>query len=105
MEVKHAGYLKTPEVAKRLRTTAYTVSRWYKWWDNSDYEKPDGLYLPPYYHLDRTQTKFFKKEDIPKLRAFQKALNSTHWSAMAEFNAANQWGAKGRRILKQKEGK
>ena len=46
--------------------------------------------------------KYFKKEDLPKLVEFHKALNTTHRGCMSEYNAAYQWGDNGTRALKNK---
>ena len=97
-----SDYLSINRVGMSLDISDHTIRRWYKWWENDEFEKPDGLYLPPYYHLDRRGTKYFKKEDIPHLKEFRNKIQSTHKGAMAEFNAAYQWGKRGEKALKNK---
>lgn len=95
-------YLSIRKVANILDVSDHTISRWYKWWESPEFEKPEGLHLPNYVHKDRRRTKFFKKSDISKLEAFATALRTTHKGAMSEFNAAYQWGKRGDKILEKK---
>ena len=95
-------YLSIRKVANLIDVSDHTISRWYKWWESPEFEKPEGLVLPPYVHKDLRKTKFFKKSDIPKLEEFAKALRTTHKGAMSEFNAAYQWGKRGDKILESK---
>ena len=96
------GYLSIRKVANQIDVSDHTISRWYKWWESPEFEKPEGLYLPPYVYKDLRKTKFFKKEDVPKLQEFSQALRTTYKGAMSEFNAAYQWGKRGDRILQRK---
>lgn len=93
------NYLRINRVALILGISDHTIRRWYKWWESKEFEHPEGLELPPYYHMDRRGTKYFKKEDIPKLMEFKKKISTTHKGVMSEFNAAFQWGKRGEKIL------
>lgn len=95
-------YLSIRKVANLIDLSDHTISRWYKWWESDEFEKPEGLSLPPYVFKDLRKTKFFKKSDIPKLAEFAEKLRTTHKGAMAEFNAAYQWGKRGDRALENK---
>lgn len=95
VSIGHAAYL--------IDVSTITISRWYKWWENPEFEHPEGLYLPPYYYKDKRLTKHFKKTDIPALEEFGKQLRTVHKGAMAEFNAAYQWGKRGDKILKKRD--
>jgi hypothetical protein len=97
------NYVSISKVCLLLEISPHTIKRWYKFWENDSFSKPDDLYLPPYYYVDRRKTKYFKKEDIPKLVAFHEALQTTHRGCMSEYNAAYQWKTDvGTRALKNK---
>lgn len=96
------NYLSISRAALEIDISVVTIKRWYKWWESDQFEKPDDLYLPPYQYMDRRKTKYFKKDDIVKLKAFNIALQTTHRGAMSEFNAAYQWGKRGGRALTNK---
>ena len=95
-------YLSIRKVANLIDVSDHTISRWYKWWESPEFEKPADLELPKYVFKDRRKTKFFKKSDIPKLEEFALKLRTTHRGAMSEFNAAYQWGKRGARALHNK---
>lgn len=84
-------YVSISKVCLITEISPQTIKRWYKFWENPEFEKPKDLYLPPYYFVDRRRTKYFKKEDIIKLVRFHEALNTTHRGCMSEYNAAYQW--------------
>lgn len=92
-------YLSINKVALLLDISTATIKRWYLWWDNTEFEKPDGLYLPHYYFMDRRKTKFFKESDIPHLKKFHEDINGKYKGAMSEFNAVYSWGKPGKKIL------
>lgn len=102
MEGVNNEYLSIRKVAAILDISDHTITRWYKWFECDEFEKPKDLVLPPYYYKDRRKTKFFKKSDIPKLREFAKKLQTTHRGCMSEFNAVYQWGKRGKRALTNK---
>lgn len=102
MRTINDGYLSPGAVALHLEVTVDTLYRWYKWWENDNFEKPEGLYLPPYYIKDRKMSKWFKKEDLPHLKKFRDDIRGPYKGAMAEFNAVLLWGKRGERALKNK---
>ena len=95
-------YVSIGQAALMLGLSHHTIVRWYKWWESDDFEKPEDLCLPSYVYKDRRKTKFFKKEDVEKLREFHKKLTTTHIGCMSEFNAVYQWGKRGKRALSNK---
>lgn len=99
---KKSDYISINRASLLIDISDHTIRRWYKWWENDDFTKPEGLFLPPYFNMDRRGTKFFRKEDIHHLEKFKEQMQTTHKGAMAEFNAAYQWGARGIRALKNK---
>lgn len=95
-------YMSIRQVSNVLDISDHTISRWYKWFESSEFQKPADLTLPPYVYKDRRKTKYFRKSDIPKLREFSRKLKTTHRGCMSEFNAAYQWGKRGKRALYNK---
>lgn len=102
MKTLNDEYVSAGKAALLIEVTLDTLYRWYKWWENDNFAKPEGLYLPPYYHKDRRGTKFFKKEDIPALEKFAQDVRGRFKGCMADFNAAIFWGKRGDRILENK---
>ena len=92
-------YVSIGKVALLLDISPHTIKRWYLWWDNVNFEKPEGLYLPHYYFMDRRKTKYFKQDDIKYLRQFQEDINGKYKGAMSDFNAVYSWGKPGKKIL------
>lgn len=78
-----------------------TIKRWYKWYENDDYIKPDGLKLPEY-TVDNRGTKFFTMEAVQELIQFKEDLQGKYRGCMAEFNAYWQWGQRGTTYLEKK---
>lgn len=97
-----ADFVSINKAALLLDLSSQTLTRWYRWWENDAFNKPEDLYLPNYYYLDRRKTKHFKKEELHYLSEFGEKLNTTHKGAMSEFNAVYQWGARGVKALKKK---
>ena len=102
MSVLNSDYLSITKAAAAIGVSNMTITRWYKWWESDGFDHPKDLFLPPYYFKDKRKTKHFKKEDIGYLREFRNKLQTTHRGAMAEFNAAYQWGKRGHKILVDK---
>lgn len=98
----NSEYLSIRKVANLLDISDHTIIRWYKWFESEEFEKPEGLTLPPYVYKDRRKTRYFKKSDIIKLKEFSDKLKTTHRGCMSDFNAAYQWGKRGKRALKNK---
>lgn len=92
------------KAAQIIDVSTNTLKRWYKWYENEDFKKPDDLILPEYRIGDRGQ-KFFTMEDIPVLQQFKEDLQGKYRGCMAEFNAYWQWGQRGTVILENKRKK
>ena len=88
----------TARAAQILDISTNTLKRWYKWYESNDYKKPEGLVLPTPIK-DNRGTMFFTMEQIQELHKFQTELRTIYRGAMAEFNAAYQWGQRGTKIL------
>ena len=102
MKTLNENYVSAGKACLMVDITIDTLYRWYRWWENENFPKPEGLYLPPYYHKDRRKTKFFKTEDIPALMKFAEDVRGPYKGCMAEFNAALMWGKRGSKILENK---
>lgn len=89
------------KVAQIIDVSTTTLKRWYKWYEDADYEKPIELKLPEY-TTDNRGTKFFKFSDIVKLKQFKEDLQGKYYGVMADFNANYQWGQRGTKILNKK---
>ena len=88
----------TARAAQILDVSTNTLKRWYKWYHSDDYQKPIGLKLPEP-EISGNGTMFFTMEQIQELHKFQTELRTIYRGAMAEFNAAYQWGQRGTKIL------
>lgn len=88
----------TSRTAQILDISTNTLKRWYKWFNNTDFEKPTGLKLPEPI-IDSKSTMYFSIAQIQELHQFQIDLNSKYRGIMAEFNATYQWGQRGTKIL------
>lgn len=102
MPIYNEGYVSITKVCLMLNLSHQTIQRWYRWWDNDEFKKPQDVYLPPYYFKDRRKTKYFKEEDVKYLQKFHEQLQTTHKGLMADFNAAFQWGKRGDKILRKR---
>lgn len=100
--LKQSDFISINKAALHLDISSQTLTRWYKWWENDAFNKPEDLYLPNYFYMDRRKTKYFKKEDLHYLEEFSQKLSTTHKGAMSEFNAVYQWGARGIKALRRK---
>ena len=98
----NSNYVSISRAAMLIDVSTVTIKRWYKWWENDQFEKPKDLFLPSYCHKDRRGTKFFRKEDIPALKEFRNKIQTVHKGCMAEFNAVLQWGKRGKKVLENK---
>lgn len=96
------NYISIGRVALMIDVSHSTIIRWYKWYEDDSYPKPEELVLPEYIYVDRKMTKFFNKDDIPKLEEFKNLIRNKYSGAMAEFNAKTAWGNRGSVILERK---
>ena len=65
------------KVAQILDLSTSTIKRWYKWYENPDYQKPPELKLPSY-TLDNRKTMLFEQKDIAKLQQFHEDLQGKY---------------------------
>jgi len=104
MKPINEDYVSSGKASLLIDVSLHTLTRWYKWWESPEFEKPkDMAPLPKYVYRDRRRTKYFRKTDIVQLMAFKKDIGLKHRGAMADFNAAYQWGKRGNAILGRKD--
>lgn len=94
----------TSRAAQILDVSTITLKRWYKWYEDDSYIKPTGLKLPEY-TTDARGTKFFTMLAIQQLEDFKIKMQKEYRGCMADFNAVNQWGQRGTKIMENKERK
>lgn len=94
--------LSANKVSQYLDISTVTLANWYKFY-NSDIDKPKDMpELPAYEQLHPRGPKYWKQEDLPKLKAFQDWIPKGRGGVMGLYNA-RYWGARGKRALKNKE--
>lgn len=92
----------TARAAQILDISTITLKRWYKWYEDDNYDKPTGLVLPKY-TIDSRGTKFFTMQAIQQLEDFKQKLQAEYRGCMSDYNAVTQWGQRGTKIMKKKE--
>ena len=88
----------TARAAQILDISTQTLKRWYKWYHDDTYKKPEGLKLPDPF-INEFGTMLFTMEQLQELHKFQEDLRTKYRGCMAEFNAVYQWGKRGSKIL------
>ena len=99
---KDPDYLSITKVAYLIEVSPQTIKRWYYFWENKNFEKPSELILPPYHFLDKRNTKYFHKSDIPALARFGHLIRTQYRGVMSEYNAVTSWGERGKENLLRK---
>ena len=87
--------------AQIIDVSTQTLKRWYKWYEDDSYEKPDGFKLPTY-TTDNRGTRFFTMSAVQELVKIKNLMSTEYRGCMADFNAAYQWGKRGTKILESK---
>lgn len=85
-------------VAQIIDVSTQTIKRWYKWYEDDDYAKPEGFKLPAY-TTDSKRTKLFTMSAVQELKDIKDKMSKEYRGCMAEFNATYQWGQRGTKIL------
>lgn len=84
--------------AQIINVSTTTIKRWYKWYENPDFEKPFGFRLPEY-TVNSCGTKLFTMSAVQELKDIKDKMSKEYRGSMAEFNAIYQWGQRGTKIL------
>lgn len=96
------GMLTAIQLAGILNVGVERISAWYKWYNDDNFKKPNDLpELPEYYRKHPTSKRYWKKEDVKKIKKFQEALGRGRAGVMGEFNA-RFWQERGKNSLENK---
>lgn len=90
--MKKGNYYSIGQVAQMIGVVNDTITRWYSWYEDDSYTKPQGLVLPKYVYLDKRKVKYFHKDDIELLKQFASDLKTKYRGCMAEYNQKHFWG-------------
>ena len=96
--------LSIARVAQAIDVSTSTLKRWYKWYEDPNYEKPIELKLPKY-TTDTRGTRFFELADVASLLKFKEQLQHEYRGIMADFNSGYSWGQRGTKIMENKRRK
>lgn len=91
----------TARTAQIIDISTQTLRRWYKWYNDPNYKKPQGLKLPKPV-TDHQQIMYFTMKQVQELAQFKEDLQGKYRGCMSEFNAVYQWGKRGTAILTNK---
>lgn len=87
--------LTASQVGNKLNISVKTLTNWYKWYEDTSFEKPENTpELPPYTRTHNRGPRLWKKSDIKKLKLFQEFLPKGRNGIMGEFNK-RYWSVKG----------
>lgn len=98
--MRKGNYYSIGTTAQTLDVSTDTIFRWYAWYEDDSYTKPEGLTLPEYVYLDKRKTKFFHKDDIGKLKQFAIDVKTKYRGCMASYNS-QLWGNRVKNVGKQ----
>lgn len=77
------GKLTASQVANKLEISAYTLKRWYKWYENEDPKKLEELFkkgmprLPKYETIGATNWRYWNEQDLEQLEKFKNYIPNT----------------------------
>lgn len=75
------------EVCNNLGISVKTLTNWYKWYYNDDFEKPKNIpVLPMYEQTHKNGPRFWTVECVEKLKEFQKSLPKGRNGVMGAFS-------------------
>ena len=86
----------------QLDITVATLNRWYGWYNDDRFEKPEDMPpLPPYVQKGVGGKRYWKEEDMKMLHAFKDWMPKGRAGVMGDYN--NQfWGKRGKEIAERK---
>ncbi|MBQ4543382.1 MAG: hypothetical protein IJA19_04345 [Clostridia bacterium] len=87
MKLTKEGYLGASQVANALDISVITLSNWYRWWKTTDTSKLAGVPPLPDFEQDGPRApRYWKEEDLDKLREFQKWVPKGRNGLMGEVS-------------------
>lgn len=82
------------KVSQELDITVVTLTNWYAWYNNDEIKKPDDVpELPQYEQAYERATRYWKEEDIEKIKVFKDWLPRGRGGVMGE-QSKKFWGKK-----------
>lgn len=84
-------YVNAIKLSQYLNVSVPTINIWYKWY-YGDFEKPKNVpELPMFESRGARQTRYWKVEDLPKIKAFKDWLPRGKKGVMGAYTV-NFWG-------------
>lgn len=97
------GMLSASQVCSKLNVSVKTLTNWYKWQADDSFEKPKNMpMLPEYYRTHNNGPRFWKKESVKELKAFQEFIPRGRSGIMGEFNQ-QYWSPKSKKEVTNNE--
>ena len=88
------------QICKMVNVNKITIHRWYKWYNDPYYEKPEDLpELPEIKKLGKRI--YLTEEDVEQLKKFKEYLPKGKKGIMGNFNA-QYWQKRGKAALERK---
>lgn len=84
--------LTVTQVAYIVGVNAYTIKRWYQWWESEDVNRLNELVkngmpsLPKYETVGATKWRYWDEEDVEQLKAFKEWMPHTRNGVMGILN-------------------
>lgn len=97
--------LTATKVSQYLDVSVVTLTNWYKWYNDPQYEKPEDVPpLPPYQQLKKGAVRYWDKSDLAQLKTFQNWIPRGRGGVMGALNA-QYWGERGKKEAKEEDDK
>ena len=91
---KDNNMLTAYQVCNELNVSVKTLTNWYKWYEDSSFEKPQNIpELPKYVRNTKNGPRYWNPSDIQQLKVFQEFLPKGRNGIMGEFNK-KYWSVK-----------
>ena len=101
-DLDNSTMLSAAQICGILDITPQTLYSWYRWYNGEEFTKPKNLpELPRYYQRMPRAKRFWKANDVDKLKIFQKFVGKGRGGIMGEYNA-RKWQERGKRALENK---
>ena len=90
------------KITQFLDISVQTLNSWYAWYNDPEFEKPEGTpYLPPYEQEHPRAPRYWTEDDLYDLRKFKEWVPKGRGGVMGNHNA-RFWGVRGKRALENK---
>lgn len=96
---RNEGYLTFRDISYRLDISEGSLRRYFWWYNNPEWKKPEDLILPKLYQVGSKHQLAIKLEDLHFIQEFREKLRTKYYGIMGEFHAVRSWGKRGKEIL------